>query len=177
VQGSRETTARYRDNPQATPENTVTGQLYDCFPSKGDMRIVEPGFFLFAGTGVAADTKVPGLIGNESDRAYARADTPRPIQVPALSTATCKSTTTYSTVTYYTVGSGAGVFATGTMNWGRAMSGPSDTFGLTQASTDFTRTVTANLARAMAAGPMGRTHPAQDDYAVLEGLPATNNAG
>lgn len=177
VSGARDTTARYRDNPQPLPETTVVGQLYDCYPSAGDVTITQPDFFLFAGTGVQKGTDIPGLVGNESDRAYATADTPRPIQVPAVSTATCKDTTTYSTMVYYTVPSGAGVFSTGTMNWGRAMSGPTESFGLTQATTDFTRTVTRTLAENMAAGPMGKAHPAQDDYSVIAALPNVNNAG
>lgn len=177
LQDDPQTTARYRDEPYPLPENAVIGQLYDCFPSQGDMTIIEPGFFLFDGTGVTQDTAIPGLIGNESDRAFARPETPRPIQIPALSRAVCKGTTTYSTMTYYTTGSGAGVWASGTMNWGRAMSGPNAQFGLTEATTAFTRMVTANLARAMASGPMARSHPARDDYALIESLPDVNNAG
>lgn len=171
-----QTTARYRDEPFAMPENTVIGQMYDCFPSRGDMRIIDPEFFLFAGTGVARDSAIPGLVGNESDRAFAGPDTPRPLQVPALSLVTCKDTTAYSTMTYYTVPSGAGVWASGTMNWGRAMAGPTDQFGLTEASSAFARAVTANLVRAMAEGPMGITHPARDDYTLIESLPAVRNA-
>lgn len=171
-----QTTARYRDEPFAVPENTVIGQMYDCFPSRGDMTIIDPQFFLFAGTGVARDAAIPGLVGNESDRAFAGPDTPRPIQVPALSLVACKETTAYSTMTYYTVPSGAGVWASGTMNWGRAMAGPSAQFGLTEASTAFTRTVTTTLVRAMAEGPMGIPHPARDDYAMIESLPDVRNA-
>ena len=177
VSGARDTTARYRDSPQPLPESTVVGQLYDCYPSAGDATITQPDFFLFAGTGVQTGSTIPGLVGNESDRAYATADTPRPIQVPALSKATCKDTTTYSTMVYYTVTSGAGVFATGTMNWGRAMSGPTESIGVTQATTDFTRQVTRTLAESMAAGPMGKAHPAQDNFDVIAGLPNVNNAG
>lgn len=177
VKNSPETTARSRDLPEAMPESRLVGQLYDCFPSKGDATITEPGFFLFDGTNVAAGSKIPGLIGNESDRAYADADTPRPIQVPAISQVSCKSGTTYSTMVYYTVPSGAGVFSTGTMNWTRALTGPSGQFGLTQASTDFVRAVTLNLVTDMAAGQMGSKHPAQDDFESLRALGNANNAG
>jgi len=175
VKGDPQTTVRFRDDPAADPELDLIGQFYDCFPSRGDATIIEPGFFLFADTGVQQGSSIPGLIGIESDRAYARADTPRPIQIPALSQASCKDGTTISTMTYYTAASGAGVFATGTMNWGPALGGATRG-GLTSEATAFTRTVTTNLARAMAAGPMGLRHPAEDDFAVLEELPQTNFA-
>lgn len=170
VKNSPETTVRLRDEPAAMPEVDVIGQLYDCFPARGDATITEPSFFLFADTGVGPGSTVPGLIGIESDRAFARADTPRPIQVPALSRIACKDSVSYSTMTYYGADSGAGVFATGTMNWGPALAGARRN-GLTESATAFTTTVTTNLARQMAQGPMARSHPPSDDYAVIAGLP------
>lgn len=177
VKDSRETTVRWRDSPEAAGENTVLGNFYDCYPSAGAMRIVTPGFFLFEGTGVARGTELPGLVGNESDRVFAIPGTPRPIEVPAISSVKCGDTTSYSTVAYYTVPSGAGVFAAGTMSWTRALDGVRPDQGLTQASSDFAQKVTANLLTAMAAGPMGRSHPAIDDYdKVAAELPTTNHA-
>ncbi len=157
------------------PEVEVLGQMYDCYPSRGDATIIDPAFFLFAGTGATADSRIPGLIGIESDRAFARPDTPRPIQVPALSETLCEDGTSWSTMTYYTTSNGAGVFATGTMNWGPSLAG-ADRGGLTPETTAFTATVTANLAEAMAAGPMGSMHPARDDYGLIETLPQRNFA-
>ncbi|MCB0915436.1 MAG: hypothetical protein KDC23_07005 [Actinobacteria bacterium] len=173
--GSAETTARFRDPPQPMPEVEVLGQMYDCYPSRGDATIIDPSFFLFSGTGTSAGSRIPGLIGIESDRAFARPDTPRPIQVPALSETLCEDGVSWSTMTYYTTGNGAGVFATGTMNWGPALAG-ADRGGLTPESTAFTGTVTANLAKAMAAGPMGTMHPARDDFGLIEQLPQQNFA-
>ncbi len=173
VQDSPETTARFRDYPSPMPEVSVLGQMYDCYPSRGSANIIDPAFFLFNGTGVEPGSIIPGLIGIESDRAFARADTPRPIQVPALSETACEGGISWSTMTYYTTGSGAGVFATGTMNWGPALAG-ADRGGMTPETTAFTSTVTTNLVRSMAAGPMGAAHPARDDYALIEALPQTN---
>lgn len=170
LKNSPETTVRLRDEPAAMPEVDVIGQLYDCFPARGDATITEPSFFLFSGTGVGEGTTIAGLIGIESDRAFARADTPRPIQVPALSQISCKDSTSYSTMTYYAADSGAGVFATGTMNWGPALAGANRN-GLTESATAFTTTVTTNLARQMASGPMGVTNPPRDDYALIAQLP------
>ena len=57
-------------------------------------------------------------------------------------------------MTYYSVDSGASVFATGTMNWTRSLNGPAAKKGITGASSDFSRAVTANLLEGMADGTL-----------------------
>jgi hypothetical protein len=177
VHGEPNTTARWRDAPHAKPEETVIGQRYDCYPAHGDLVVRDPAFFLFAGTKARRGTSYRGLIGIESDRAYPLPTTPRPLQVPALSPTRCGSgARTWSTITYASVRSGAGVLAVGTMNWVRALRGPSATYHLDLAGVRFARTVTTNLLRAMAAGKMGHDHPATDELAEL-GLPRYNTTG
>ena len=143
---------RWRD--LGKPESAVVGMLYDAFPVEGPMVIREPGFALFEGTGVKAGSSFPGLVGIESDRYYPGFQTPRDIEVPTLSPVTCRGIGTWSTMTYYTVGSGANVFATGTMNWTRSLNGPAKKKGITAASSDFSRAVTANLLEKMADGSL-----------------------
>ena len=96
----------------------------------------------------------PGLIGVETDRYYPGHKTPTDIEVPTLSPVTCRGEQTWSTMTYYSVASGASVFASGTMNWTRSLSGPSTKKGITSASSDFSRAVTANLLEGMADGTL-----------------------
>jgi hypothetical protein len=162
---------RWRDDPGVVAENAVTGQLYDCYPARADMVIADPGFFLFEGTEVARGTRLRNLVGNESDRFYPLPSTPRPIEAPALSPVDCKGSPTWSTMTYYSTGSGAGVLSVGTLDWVRAMGGPRGSQGLGDDSLAFTRTVTTNLLQAMAAGRMGDDHPATDRFEDLD-LPA-----
>jgi hypothetical protein len=69
---------------------------------------------------------------------------------------------------YYTVASGAGVFASGTMRWVCAMRGPHCGHGLTWAAERFVDRATENLLRAFAAGPAGREHPARDNVAEVK---------
>lgn len=171
-----ETTARWRDAPHPQPESQVVGQLYDGFPTAGDMKISDPDFFLFEGTGVREGETFERLIGSETDRYYPDSDTPHPIQLPAVSAATCRGQSTWSTVAYYTTDSGAGVFSTGTMNWTRALPRENHSTMLTERTKAFVGTVTQNLVRAMAAGPMGRTHPARDDSGRVQ-LPSHNTTG
>lgn len=177
VRGQPDTTVRWRDAPDPKPENTLIGQLYDAFPVDGAMKVVDPSFFLFDGTGVREGDTFPRLIGDEIDRYYPINGTPHPIQLPAISPVTCRGKQTWSTMSYYSDESGAGVFATGTMhwNWGlpREVSNSLINDDRTKA---FVKHVTHNLFNAMSAGPMGAAHPARDD-ANDANLPATNTSG
>jgi len=87
--------------------------------------------------------------------------------VPTLSPVECRGVGTWSTMGYYSVESGANVFATGTMNWTRSLSGPAAKKGITGSSSDFTRAVTANLLEGMASGSLPtakRNVPDLPDY-------------
>ncbi|HEY3563291.1 MAG TPA: N,N-dimethylformamidase beta subunit family domain-containing protein [Kribbella sp.] len=170
-----DTTAKWRSAPDPRPENSLTGMLYECFPAVGSFTVRDPGFFLFAGTGAAKGTKYPGLTATEVDRAYPIAGTPATLQVVAHSPVSCgPSIHTFSDAVYYTVPSGAGVFDTGSMNWVPALHGPNSKHALNAAGVAFARTVTTNLLHAMAAGPMGRAHPAQADLRPLAASPSTS---
>ncbi len=175
VKGSRSTTVQWRQRPAPLPEHSLVGMLYECFPARGALVVHTPGFFLYQGTGVSAGTRFAGLIGTEIDRAYPIAGTPRSLQVVAHSPATCGSSGhTYSDMTYYTASSGAGVFSTGTMLWVRGLRGTDSKYGITTAGSTFTRTVTANLFAAMAAGPMGRAHPSVPNLAGIHASSSTS---
>ncbi|MFF0268210.1 N,N-dimethylformamidase beta subunit family domain-containing protein [Kribbella sp. NPDC004536] len=168
-----DTTVNWRQNPYPDPENSLVGMLYECHPARGAFTVREPNFFLFAGTGAKVGSAYPGLVGNEADRAYPIAGTPANLQVVAHSPTTCDQRHTFSDATYYTVKSGAGVFATGTIEWVRALQGPDKEYGVGPAATAFAQKVTSNLFTALAAGPMGRTHPAIGNLPAVRALPTT----
>lgn len=176
VKNSRETTARWRDDPKPDPENKLIGQLYDAFPSSGPMEIRDPDFWAYAGTGVKKGDKFAGLLGPETDRIYPLESTPQPIQVPALSETTCRGAKTWSTMTYYTTDSGAGVLATGTMAWVRALHGPMRIPGITKESSQFAHKTTLNALNTFARGPAAKDHPAHNDFDKVD-LPANNTSG
>ncbi len=140
---------RWRD--LGKPESAVVGALYDAFPVAGALVVREPDFVLFDGIKVAKGSSFPGLIGDETDRYYPGHDTPEQIEVPTLSPVECRGKQTWSTMTYYTAESGANVWATGTMNWTRSLTGPVAKKGIPKQSSDFTRAVTANLLEGMSA--------------------------
>jgi len=156
---------RWRD--LGKPESAVVGVLYDAFPVAGPMVVRQPDFVLFDGIRTRAGAEYPGLVGIESDRYYPGHQTPSDIEVPTLSPVTCRGKGTWSTMSYYSVGSGASVFATGTMNWTRSLNGPSANKGITGESADFSRAVTANLLERMADGSLptaSRDVPKLPDY-------------
>ena len=173
VQGTG-TTNLFRQGPSPWPENSFVGMLYECYPASGDLRVHDGTFFLFDGTDLKTDDVVPGLVGIEIDRAYPIRGTPENLQVVAHSPVACAGLApTHSDMTYYTTASGAGVFATGNMLFTRSLFAPNTKRGQTEATVAFTRTVTENLLRAMAAGPMGTDHPAKGNLSELPASPST----
>ncbi|SEF44535.1 hypothetical protein SAMN04489712_10145 [Thermomonospora echinospora] len=158
-----ESTQDWRLPPRPRPESDLIGIMYNCFPATGSFTVYRPGHWLFRGTGVRKGTRFPGLIGPETDAINWAGPTPRPIEVLAHSPINCGAFVKTADATYYTTRSGAGVFATGTMRWVCTMRGPSCGHGVTAAGQRFVLKVTENLLHAMAAGPMGRAHPADDN--------------
>jgi hypothetical protein len=175
VKNRPDTTVKWRSAPFPRPENSLTGMLYECFPAEGSFVVRDPGFFLFAGTGARKGSSYPGLVATEVDRAYPISGTPANLQVIAHSPVTCgPGRHTFSDATYYTVPSGAGVFATGSMQWVPALRGPDSKHSLRAPAVAFARKLTLNLLQAMAAGPLGRRHPARADLATLGASPSTS---
>ena len=168
------TTDLWRRSPSASPEHTLVGMLYECYPAAGCLRVTRPGHPFFAGTGVKAGSVVPGLIGVEVDRAYPVRGTPSNLEVLSHSRVSCRAGHTYSDMTYYTTRSGAGVFAAGNMQFTRPLTGPDRAKGQTDATTRFVRVVVANILRRMAAGPMGKTHPSRGNLASLHASSSTS---
>ena len=163
-----ETTQQWRDPPDPRPESVITGVFYECNPVSAPWVVYDPSNWIFAGTGAYRGESFPGMVGPEYDRLNPAVPFPRPMQVLAHSPLTCDGFSTYSDSVYYTVASGAGVFASGTMRWVCAMRGPSCGHGLNRAAERLVDRATQNLLRAFAAGPAGRAHPAQDNVAQVK---------
>jgi len=172
-----ETTQQWRDAPDPRPESVLTGVFYECNPVSAPWVVYDPSSWIFAGTGAYKGERFPGMVGPEYDRVNPAVPFPRPLQVLAHSPLTCDGFATFSDSAYYTVGSGAGVFASGTMRWVCAMRGPSCGHGVTRAAERFVDRATENLLRVFAAGPAGRPHPAVDNIARVKppAVPALTN--
>ena len=167
------TTTAFRDPPDPTPENSVTGMQYECFPVDAPYRVVSPDWWGFAGTGVSQGTEFPHLVGVEADRVYPIASTPRPLQILSDSRYRCGGVETSAQSVYGTAPSGAGVFSVGTLRWTCALSGRCAPYSLPPSTVRFTRRVTDNVLREFARGPVGLSHPARDNVSQFR-LPSVN---
>jgi hypothetical protein len=163
-----DTTQQWRDQPDPRPESVLTGVFYECNPVSAPYVVYDPSSWIFAGTGAYQGERFNGMVGPEYDRLNPAVPYPRQIQVLAHSPLTCDGISSFSDSAYYTVSSGAGVFASGTMRWVCAMRGPHCGHGVGYAAELFVDRVTENLLRAFANGPAGRTHPAHGNVARLK---------
>ena len=163
-----QTTQQWRDPPDPRPESVITGVFYECNPVSAPYVVYDPSSWIFAGTGAYRGERFPGMVGPEYDRLNPAVPFPRPLEILAHSPLTCDGFSTFADSAYYTVASGAGVFASGTMRWVCAMQGPACGHGVNRAAERFVDRATQNLLRAFAAGPAGRAHPAQDNLAQVK---------
>lgn len=158
-----EVTIDWRFARKPWPESDLTGVFYECNPAEAAYVVYRPRHWLFAGTRVRKGQRFPGMVGPEYDRVNPIVTTPRPIEIVAHSPVRCGNVDSHADSAYYTVPSGAGVFAAGTMRWVCAMRGKGCGHGVTDTAKRFVDQVTETLLRAMAAGPVGRSHPARDN--------------
>ncbi len=124
------------------------------------------------GSGVERGDRIGGLVGPEADRVYPDRLTPRPLQILSNTPYSCGGVTTSSQSVYYTTKSGAGVMTAGTLRWGCALVAACE-HPLGEGARQFVATVTDNIVREYASGPVGRKHPARDNVDQFD-LPTEN---
>jgi hypothetical protein len=150
-------TTDFRVGPGANPESSLTGVFYEGFPTDAAYRVHAVDHWLFRGTGVSRGDSFAHLVGVEYDRVTPGVPTPRPIEILAHSPLVCKGTASHSDSAYYTVPSGAGVFASGTMRWVEGlMAGTGDDWGahgMDSRTRVMVTRVTENLLGAFSEGP------------------------
>jgi hypothetical protein len=114
---------RWRDPPVSRPEASMIGVMYIADPVDADIVVADASHWAFAGTGLANGDAMPGLLGYEVDAAPAdaRPDLARLAHSPFVMSKPTR--TLYSDMTIYTTGSGALVFATGSMQWNWGLDG------------------------------------------------------
>ncbi|MFC4030391.1 N,N-dimethylformamidase beta subunit family domain-containing protein [Streptomyces polygonati] len=160
-------TTDFRSHPAADPESALTGVIYEGFPTDAPYVVERPGHWLFAGTGVGRGESFDHLVGVEYDRVVPHFTAPSPLEIVAHSPLVCHGRASHADSAYYTVPSGAGVFASGTMRWVEAlMAGTGDDgrdHGMDARAREFVTRTTENLLRAFAEGPAGGKRPAPRD--------------
>ncbi|MFE7571935.1 N,N-dimethylformamidase beta subunit family domain-containing protein, partial [Streptomyces sp. NPDC057539] len=160
-------TTDFRVPPAADPESSLTGVLYEGYPTDAPYVVHQAGHWLFAGTGVKRGESFDHLVGVEYDRVTPGQPTPARLEIVAHSPLVCKGRGSHADSAYYTVPSGAGVFASGTMRWVEGlMAGTGENgrnHGLDARTGAFVTRTTENVLRAFAKGPAGRTMPEPRD--------------
>ena len=146
-------TTRWRDDPAANPESSLTGSMFCNLGASGTFTVTDPAFFAFAGTGAKAGAAYPGLVGGEIDHVFAGPGLPKNLRVFARSPAKGNyNPNDWADSTVYTAASGAGVISIGSMNWLQAQADPK----VPATARAFGRKVTQNIVSQLALGPLGR---------------------
>jgi hypothetical protein len=165
-------TVSWRDSPNNNPESQLIGDFYQCNPVKADMVVVDPNNWLFAGTGATAGQVLPNVIGSEYDRYDPSVPSPPNVEILTHSPLTCRGSSDYSDATYYTAPSGAGVFASGTIDWVGFMDvncQPDNCAGRVLGK------VMVNLFTGFGAGPAGPTHPSNPAQSTVPSRPPVSS--
>jgi hypothetical protein len=155
-------TSDWRDSPNADPESSLIGTIYEGYPVNASFVVTSPSSWVYAGTGVSSGTSFPNLVGIEYDRVNPAYPLQRPIQVLSHSPLTCAGASSYADSAYYTHSGGAGVYNCGTMRWVESLYGDQP-HGIGGSTPTFTRAVTTNILRAFADGPAAAKYPAHDN--------------
>ncbi|MET8766793.1 N,N-dimethylformamidase beta subunit family domain-containing protein [Streptomyces sp. NPDC004658] len=157
-------TTDFRQAPAPDPESSLTGVLYEGYPTDAPYVVHAADHWLYEGTGVRPGDGFDHLVGVEYDRVTPAAPVPEPLEITAHSPLVCGGRRSHSDSAYYTAANGAGVFATGTMRWVEAlMAGTPDggrDHGMDARTRTFVTRTTENVLRAFAQGPAARHRPA-----------------
>jgi hypothetical protein len=108
-------TIRFRD--LGRPEDALIGVMYNAvWPVDTDLEVKDASSWVYAGTGLRAGDRIPGLVGYEVDEIFG--DQPANTILLARTLVVGRNMNQgFSDMTVYTADSGATVFATGTQQW------------------------------------------------------------
>jgi hypothetical protein len=168
AKNAADVTVNWRDPPNNNPESQLVGDFYQCNPVRADMVVVDPNNWLFQGTGATAGLKLHNVVGSEYDRYDATVPGPSNVEILTHSPLHCGGKSDFSDATYYSAPSGAGVFASGTIDW----VGNMDTHcSAPNCPGQVVGRITENLLAAFGAGPAGVTHPSDPGQSAVQPRP------
>ena len=140
----------------------MIGEQYECNPVQADMVVVDPAAWVFAGANVQAGQRLAQAIGSEYDRYDPSQPGPKNVQILAHSPVVCHGRASFADMTYYSAPSGAGVFASGSIEWITKLTPPPSPLNEPVAVQ-----VMKNVFAAFGDGPAGLRHPSQPNYAAI----------
>lgn len=165
-------TTHFRDLARSWAESRLVGVQYAGLGANAPFVVYRPDFFAFAHTGAHRGSAYPGLVGPEIDTVNPGIGSPRNLEIVGRSPANCHRIHCLSEATYYTLPSGAAVWAAGTDGWVNALGNDTYRVMTPESTRAFARTVTDNLLLAFARGPAGRVHPPKPNVRPSDGPPA-----
>ena len=123
AQGPTASTAYFRDEPLANPENAMIGVMYQSWLLVRQPFVVRDGnSWVFAGTGLATGDSIPAAIAAEYDARYANGAEPAGLQTIASSpTLSAHGPPSRADATWYRAASGAEVVAIGSIGWANGL--------------------------------------------------------
>lgn len=111
-------TDKWRSEAVARPEEALIGVMYVADPVDGDIVVTQADHWVFAGSGLRAGDRLPGLLGYEVDAAHVPGPAGRVLLAASpwktLSGPACEG---LAHMSLYRAASGALVFATGSIQW------------------------------------------------------------
>ncbi len=109
-------TVNWPDSPVTRPESELIGSTYQDVQASADMVVTDPSSWVLAGVDLGPKPILPKAVQGEFDRYVPGGAGPSNLDVVAHSIVPNRHGN-YSDVTWYTVGGGGGVFATGNASW------------------------------------------------------------
>lgn len=150
--------------PADEPSSELAGATYIGYNNEESFPLVvtEPGSWLYAGTGLALDAKVPGVLRADFQEFEPGESGPTNVEIQAHSPVQVQMHgAEHADTSYYTTPSGAGVWQSGTNEWipaiGRCTTGQPCSSALLQ-------TMTLNVLRALGSGPLADRYPSRANW-------------
>ena len=109
-------TTLWRSSPVDRPEEQFVGVMTSIVGVQGDTVIENASHWVFSGTGLNPGDRLTGLEGHEVDRMFS-AYPPNTVRLAHSPVAGSSGNRDFGDMTIYQAGSGAYVFAVGTMQW------------------------------------------------------------
>lgn len=112
-------TTNWREDPVNLPENGLIGVMYEDIISHDAAYVVQnASHWVYAGTGFANGSSVPGIVGYEYDKVFSNGATPAGLTILSQSPVVGQTAgSSHANSSIYTAPSGARVFAAGTIEW------------------------------------------------------------
>lgn len=157
-------TNRWRDGLIPRPESLLFGIQYAGLGVKSDYKVLNAKAWPFIGTGLATNQLIDGVVGKEVDSPDAG---PGPaVQFLTSSLVRIKHKRIRVGMTYYTTVKHSGVIDAGTDGWICAIDNACNWAHIPAKTRGAVTAVTAEILRALAAGPLGIAHAARLNIAA-----------